>query len=84
MNQGEADKLDEMLDSTAARLCEHFEAVQILACDTGSEGTRFFKKGMGNWFARLEMCRQFTSDDARIEQADKIAQKIKPPDEDWR
>jgi hypothetical protein len=77
----ECKALADLLDRHVAKLAEHFEAVQIVACITHREGTRSFNRGSGNWFARLEMARQFINNDARIEQAQRIAERVNPPDE---
>lgn len=86
MTTQESKELDDLLDRVAAKLSEHFEAVQIVASVTQREGTRFFKRGNGNWFARLEMCRQFIGDSDRIDQAKEIGREITPPndDEKWK
>jgi len=50
-----------IVDSHAAQLSEHFDAVQILASYSLNGGTQSISGGSGNWFARLGMGESFHS-----------------------
>jgi hypothetical protein len=74
---------EELLSATAAKLGEHFDAVQILASwpntETDNGGTRFCNKGSGNWFARIGMAHEFIERETAERTADELALRIKPP-----
>lgn len=76
-----------LLEQAAAALGEHFDAVQIVASrpmDGG--GTACTKRGAGNFYARLAMCREFIENNSQGDAAEFLARKINPPDEgdDWK
>lgn len=83
MTNEEAEKL---LQDTANRLGEQFDAVQIMA--TWHEGgiTKCTRRGCGNHYARIGMAREFLNADYQIDQAHEIASRIEPPDdsESWK
>jgi hypothetical protein len=57
----------ELLDSHAAALSEHFDAVQILASYLEPDGTTAaVASGQGNWYARQGMAHKFV-EQARAE-----------------
>lgn len=68
----EADKLRERLEVLTSELCEHFEAVQVLASYSDDAGTHFISRGSGNWYARQGMAHEFI----QSEQADLNASAI--------
>jgi hypothetical protein len=64
------DDLKGLVDAAAEKLGEQFDAVQILASgprDGG--GTRCFKSGSGNWYARQGMAHEFIEEDRANEHA---------------
>jgi hypothetical protein len=80
MNLAEAQAL---LDSTTAKLSEHFGSVQIVASIVEPNGgTRSYRSGSGDWYARRALCQEFVE----LDQADTMARKLNPPDEDdkWK
>lgn len=78
----------QMLEAAAARLGEHFEAVQIMV--TWQEGGQTFglKRGVGNWYARVALAQEMVSVDRSCDLAAQISKVIPqpPPDEgdDWK
>ncbi len=80
MNREEEEKI---IDECLAKLGEHFEAVQILATyDEPERQTGMYARGVGNWYSRIGMAREFlVSDQSRT-----IAHETKlafPKDEDF-
>ena len=71
----------EMLDETLARLGEHFDAVQILATAHDDEGTDYRSQGVGNWYARVGMAREFLKRDFQKDQAIRIRQESEAEDD---
>lgn len=78
MTPQEAEK---MLEDVAAKLGEHFDAVQILASWNQEGLSMHSKRGAGNWYARLGMCHEFINTNKADDQAVLIAEKLNPPDE---
>lgn len=71
-----------LVEDAAARLGEHFDAVQILASrplDGG--GTACTKSGVGNWYARQGMAQEFITQDQAQELSTQIAERMNPPDD---
>jgi hypothetical protein len=69
----------ELLNSYAARLSEHFDAVQILASYLEPDGTTAaVASGQGNWYARQGMAHAFVE----RTRAEEIADEIQRDDED--
>jgi hypothetical protein len=61
------DELGKLVEDTAKALGEHFESVEILACNSDGEGSTCIKRGAGNFYARLGMAREFLQEDeARV------------------
>lgn len=56
MTREEAEKL---VQETAAKLGEHFDAVQILASFNEEAESNGLFHGTGNWYARIGMAREF-------------------------
>lgn len=56
----------------AAALGEHFDAVQILVSTSEGDGTYNCKQGVGNYYARLGLAREFVNED----EADILASRI--------
>lgn len=83
MTQEEAEKL---LGETAAKLYEHFDAVEIMVSWNSEALTRCAKRGCGNWYARQGMAHEFINSDIAQDAARQIAEQINPPDEgdDWK
>lgn len=75
-----------LLEEFAAKLGEHFDAVQILASWNHDGLSSHAKRGAGNWYARLGMCHDFIATNKASDQADFIAEKLNPPDEgdNWK
>lgn len=79
--------LNELLARTAAQLGEHFSSVQILASGPAEGGgTRAFKYGVGDWYARQGLAHKFIELEQAEELSHQIASKIDPPDssEGWK
>lgn len=82
------EEAERLLEETAARISEHFDAVQILA--TWSEGglSHCVKRGTGNWYARIGMARELLMCDQANTAAHELKEVLpKPPkddDEDWK
>lgn len=76
MKREEAERI---LEDAAARLGEHFDAVQILASGNEEGLTFCCKRGVGNWYARRGMAHEFINADQAQEIAHQIAQVLKPP-----
>jgi hypothetical protein len=72
-----------LVDHHAALLAEHYDCVQIL-CSTHlgrDEGTESVYSGLGNWFARQGMARDFQVKAEAETHASHIGAKINPPDD---
>lgn len=79
MTKSEAETL---LADTAAKLGEHFDAVQIFAtwCDHGCTiGTT---RGTGNWYARQGLAHEFIQADIAQENAMQLAARLRSNRED--
>lgn len=72
-----------ILEDAAAKLGEHFDAVQIMASWPAGEGkgTVCSKRGIGNWYARQGMAHDFIQSAAARENAAEIAAAIKPEEQ---
>lgn len=72
-----------MLEDVAAKLREHFDAVQILVSWQADEnrGTYCVKRGAGNWWARQGMARDFVQADQAASTANALAHAIRPENE---
>lgn len=84
MTGPEAEKL---LEETAAKLAEHFDAVQILASWRHEGLTSCAQRGAGNFYARQGMAHEFINSDIAQDNARRIAEQLKDkPDEgdDWK
>lgn len=81
MSGEEAEKL---LEEAAAKLGEHFDAVQILASWNEEGLSKCSKRGAGNWYARQGMAHEFINADIAQEHAREIAEQLEPPDDDWK
>lgn len=75
-----------MCEEFAAKLGEHFEAVQIMASWNDNGHSKCVKRGCGNWYARQGMAHEFINEDVAQENAQQIASKLNPPesDEGWK
>lgn len=71
-----------ILDEALATIGEHFDAVQILASVHDHEGSRYVARGVGNWFTRTGMAREFLDADYQQDQARLIAREIAKSEED--
>jgi len=81
------EEANELLARTASALGEHFGAVQILASmPISGGGTRAFKYGCGDWYARQGLAHAFINSDQADELSTQIAEKLDPPDdaETWK
>lgn len=66
-------------ESTARRLSEHFDSVQILVSVLEADGsTRMHMAGSGNWYARRGMAQMFVESD----QANTMGHCLHPPSSD--
>lgn len=71
-----AEELGKIVEDAAAKLGEHFEVVQILVSNSDGEGTRCIKRGVGNFYARLGMSREFVEQDSGEVLGSKIADAL--------
>jgi hypothetical protein len=68
----------EMIERHAAQIGEHCEAVQIMVSrPVDGGGTEFIKRGVGNWYARIGMAREFLNSDQAQDQAFAIAAQLR-------
>lgn len=65
-----------IVNDAAAALGEHFEVVQIFVSSSEGEGTFECMQGVGNFYARLGLAREFIEDDRSDRLASKIAEMI--------
>lgn len=80
MSREEANAL---MDEVLEKLGEHFDTIQICATEhLGRDGTNVFFRGQGNFFARMQICETFSRRDKSSEQAQYIAQEMRPPEND--
>ena len=87
MSMSENDRLAAICEEFAAKLGEHFDAVQILASWNDGGLSYCIKRGSGNWYARQGMAHEFINADMAQEQARQIAEAMpSPPDDgdDWK
>ena len=77
---------EKMLEFEAAKLAEHFGAVQILVSWVVEGKTHLTRRGQGNFYARIGMCHDMIASDIAQENAAALAPKINPPDdtENWK
>lgn len=78
------EEVGKLLEETAAKLGEHFGAVQIMVSWTEFGGTRCCKRGCGDFYSRQGMAHEFINEDVAQENAHQIAEKLKDPPDDWR
>lgn len=74
----------QLLDQTASRLGEHFEAVQIMVTWQEEGQTFGLKRGIGNWYARVALAQEMVSVDRACDAAielSKVIPKPPPPDD---
>lgn len=71
-----AEELGKLVEDAASALGEQFEAVQIVASNSEGDGTRCIKRGVGNFYARLGMCREFVEQDSGEVLGSKIADAL--------
>lgn len=79
MTQKEA---HEIVSKAAAGLGEHFDHVLILTTWDESGESRSVQCSEGNLFARRGLARAFLDNDAAEASANKIADAIKPPEDE--
>ncbi len=73
------------LERHVAELSEFYDSVQIFASGLNSDGTTFsHKRGSGNWYARQGLAHEFIQENIAEDTADKISQKLDPPDNEWK
>lgn len=73
---------EKLLETVAAQLGEHFDAVQIMVSYNREAQTFCVKRGCGNWYARQGMAHEFINANQAEEQARQIAEVIQPPEDD--
>lgn len=73
-----------LVEDYAARLGEHFEAVQIMVTWNEEGLTKNLNRGVGNWYARQGMAHEFINADVAQENARQIAERLEPPEDDWK
>ena len=71
-------EINKVVEKTLHDLGEHFEHVQLLMTRTVEGSTHTVFKGVGNWHARFGMAHEFINKDVAQENANQLAQQIKP------
>lgn len=88
MSEETQERLNGLMDKMLAELGEHFEAIQILGTFVDDDGhTARASRGVGNWYARQGLAREFLDMDAAQTTAYELSQVInRPPEdgEDWK
>jgi hypothetical protein len=81
-----SDEAKQICEELAAKLSEHFEAVQILVSWNEDGSTQCVKRGCGNFYARRAMASEFVEEDMAQIQAHEIVERLDPPDtsEAWK
>lgn len=80
------DEARAFLHRKAAEISEHFDAVQIVASRLEASGTTSCTQaGLGNWYARTGMCKEFIERDQAATAADAV-RRAQPPDDgdEWK
>lgn len=72
----DAPAADGLLEEAAARLGEHFDAVQIMATWTQDGTTSIAAAGVGNWYARKGMAHAFIEEEQAEDAARHLAEEI--------
>lgn len=83
------DEVNEMLDEIAAKLGEHFDAVQLMVTWNEEGITYAAKRGSGNWYARQGLAHEFINADIAVENARQLAEIMPKPEidddgEEWK
>lgn len=73
MTNEEANKI---IGEAAAKLGEHFDAVQILASWNEEGISTMSSRGCGNWYARQGMAHEFITSDLAQDAAVQIAERL--------
>lgn len=74
---------ERLVDDTAARLSEHFDAVEILVSWLDEKGvTLCTKRGRGLWHARKGMCEEFIETSKADDIGSAVAFKMKNEDDE--
>ena len=81
-----AEEAEKLCEEFAAKLGEHFEAVQILVTWSEDGLSMCTKRGTGNWYARMGMAREFLICDQAQTNADEIGRVLPKDDDgdDWK
>lgn len=61
----DADK-EAMLDKILAQLFEHYDTVQILCTVSDASGTKSVVRGIGNFYARDAVCREWVTENEEM------------------
>jgi hypothetical protein len=72
---------ERLADIAAAKLGEHFDAVQILVSWNDEATSKGVFRGRGNWYARQGMAHEFITQDAGQVAAREIAHAMRPDDD---
>ena len=76
------EQLNELVEKHAGILKEFFDSVQVLTTWVDENGcTRGKKFGMGDWYARQGIAREFVEQNQAELQASEIGKQINPPDD---
>lgn len=79
MSENEMERLNGMMDGMLRELGEHFEAIQILGTFVDDDGhTVRVTRGVGNWYARQGLAREFLDMDAAVTTANELSRVIHP------
>ena len=76
------DEAELLIAETAAKLGEHFNAVQIMASWNEEGMTYCEKKGCGDWYARQGMAHEFIQCDQAQTIGREVARQMPPPPEE--
>jgi alcohol dehydrogenase YqhD (iron-dependent ADH family) len=71
------EEADQRMKAAVDALREHFDAVQIVASYQEEGITHAKHKGVGNWYARQGLAREFVYSDVNRDLVDQIAKRSK-------
>lgn len=74
-------QLQELISNKCMDLCEHCNAVQIMATVINEDGsTTCIKQGWGDWYSRQGMAQEFIKEDNSRTAARELGEVINPPE----
>lgn len=84
MNSAEKKDLTDLMKKQVGNLIEHVDSVQIIITKQDCGKTTCISEGAGNWYARVQSCREFVEADQAQTHFNEAPKP--PPDdgEDWK